>query len=137
MDPELVAYLDRRFEAVDRRFADMDRRFEEVRDELRAEMRAGDAETRRHFDGAAIHAPQRQEFFFEQDPGREQGKKLAIRFDIFEGGVRDIVLLRQPSKDIFLGLNREVRSWRAFPCQCFCVQRRQLLRFHHALEQLL
>ena len=53
MDPELVAYLDRRFEAVDRRFADMDRRFEEVRDELRAEMRAGPAETRRHFDVVA------------------------------------------------------------------------------------
>ena len=53
MDPELVAYLDRRFEAVDRRFADMDRRFEELRDELRAEMRAGDSETRRHFDVVA------------------------------------------------------------------------------------
>jgi len=53
VDPELVAYLDRRFEAVDgrfeavdRRFVEMDRRFEE----LRAEMRAGHAETRRHFD---------------------------------------------------------------------------------------
>jgi chaperonin cofactor prefoldin len=53
VDPELVAYLDRRFEAVDRRFADMDHRFEELRDELRAEMRAGDAETRRHFDVVA------------------------------------------------------------------------------------
>ncbi len=44
MDPELVAYLDRRFDAVDRRFAEMDRRL----DELRAEMRVGDAATRRH-----------------------------------------------------------------------------------------
>lgn len=42
MDPELVAYLDRRF-------AEMDRRFEQ----LRAEMRTGDAETRRHFDVGA------------------------------------------------------------------------------------
>ena len=49
MDPELVAYLDRRFEAVDRRFSEMDRRFEE----LRTEMRAGDADTRRHFDVVA------------------------------------------------------------------------------------
>ncbi|PYM72416.1 MAG: hypothetical protein DME10_12790, partial [Candidatus Rokuibacteriota bacterium] len=49
MDPELVAYLDRRFDAVDRRFAEMDRRL----DELRAEMRVGDAETRRHFDVVA------------------------------------------------------------------------------------
>ena len=46
MDPELVAYLDRRFEAVDRRFVEMDRRLEE----LRTEVRAGDVETRRHFD---------------------------------------------------------------------------------------
>ena len=46
MDQELVAYLDRRFEAVDRRFVEMDRRLEE----LRTEMRAGDVETRRHFD---------------------------------------------------------------------------------------
>ena len=49
MDPELVAYLDRRFDAVDCRFAEMDRRL----DELRAEMRVGDAETRRHFDVVA------------------------------------------------------------------------------------
>ena len=49
MDPELVAYLDRRFEAVDRRFSEMDRRFEE----LRTEMRASDADTRRHFDVVA------------------------------------------------------------------------------------
>ena len=53
MDPELVAYLDRRFDAVDRRFAEMDQRIDELRAELRAEMRVGDAETRRHFDVVA------------------------------------------------------------------------------------
>jgi chaperonin cofactor prefoldin len=53
VDPELVAYLDRRFDAVDRRFAEMDRHLDELRAELRAEMRVGDAETRRHFDVVA------------------------------------------------------------------------------------
>jgi len=53
VDPELVAYLDRRFDAVDRRFAEMDRRLDELRAEMRAEMRVGDAETRRHFDVVA------------------------------------------------------------------------------------
>jgi chaperonin cofactor prefoldin len=53
VEPELVAYLDRRFDAVERRFAEMDRRLDELRAELRAEMRVGDAETRRHFDVVA------------------------------------------------------------------------------------
>lgn len=40
--------IDPRFEAVDRRFGEVEDRFDTLRNELRAEIRQGDEETRRY-----------------------------------------------------------------------------------------
>ena len=50
----------------------------------------------------AVGSPQGKQLFLEQNTRGEQREKLAVRLNIFQRGVGDVVFLRQPAEHLFL-----------------------------------
>ena len=65
---------------------------------LRGEQAAGG-----HFH-AAVDAPQRQQFFLQQDPRGKQREELPVRLDVVQRRVSEVVFLRQPAQHVLLRL---------------------------------
>ena len=90
----------------------------------------------RHFH-AAVDAPQRQQLLLQQEPRGKQREKLAIRLDILQRRVSQIIFLRQPPEHVRLLLQRLLCPGLALPHQYRRIRRRQLLARYHLVEQRL